>query len=94
MEQRLIDAEALRYAIEKRIDNITDEDFAEGMAEAITEIDLQPTIDAEPVRHGKWIEGKCTRCGEHAPYWSMATTYYKSNFCPNCGAYMRGKEDG
>ena len=48
----------------------------------------KPTIDAEPVRHGKWILGKCNRCGEHAPFWSMATTYYESNFCPNCGARM------
>jgi transcription initiation factor IIE alpha subunit len=47
---------------------------------------------AVPVKRGKWIEGKCNCCGEHAPYWSMATTYYKSNYCPNCGADMRGNE--
>lgn len=51
-------------------------------------VDWCPLMDAEPVRHGKWIEGKCNRCGEHAPYWSMASTYYRSNFCPNCGARM------
>ena len=39
-------------------------------------------------KSGKWIKGKCSICGEHAPFWSMATTYYESNYCPNCGAKM------
>ena len=39
-------------------------------------------------RQGKWIDGKCSECGCHAPYWAMASAYYKSNFCPNCGARM------
>ena len=55
---------------------------------ALAMVTQAPTIDAEPVRHGKWILGKCNRCGEHAPFWSMATTYYESNFCPHCGARM------
>lgn len=51
-------------------------------------VDEQPTVDAEPVRHGKWVNGACNQCGSHAPYWAMAATYYRSNFCPNCGAKM------
>ena len=43
-------------------------------------------------KSGKWIDGKCDQCGCHAPYWSMATTYYKSNYCPECGADMREGE--
>ena len=42
---------------------------------------------------GEWDDkGYCTNCGKHAPYWSMATTYYKSNYCPNCGARMFAKD--
>ena len=37
---------------------------------------------------GKWIKGECSQCGEHAPYWSMASCYYKGNYCPNCGSYI------
>ena len=52
---------------------------------------LQMAIKAleEPKRKkGKWINGVCDQCGSHAPYWAMATTYYRSSFCPNCGARM------
>lgn len=48
--------------------------------------------DVVPVVHGRWVNGCCDKCGEHAPFWSMATTYYESNFCPNCGADMKRKE--
>lgn len=80
---RLIDADALIEAMTK-FSNATGEDMTHGIFYA----NIAPTIDAEPVRHGKWILGKCNRCGEHAPFWSMATTYYESNYCPNCGARM------
>ena len=50
-------------------------------------VDLQPTIDAEPVRHGKWIEypiadgmNQCSVCG--------VLRFGDSNYCPNCGARM------
>lgn len=50
-----------------------------------------PTIDAEPVRHGKWFEypiadgmNQCSVCG--------VLRFGESNYCPNCGAYMRGEE--
>ncbi len=41
---------------------------------------------------GTWVSGRCDKCGEHAPYWSMSSTYHCSNFCPNCGADMRKVE--
>jgi len=46
-----------------------------------------PTADAEPVRHGKWIEyptadgmNQCSACG--------ILRFGESNYCPNCGARM------
>lgn len=53
-----------------------------------------PTIEAEPVRHGRW-EVKhpngwaCSECGE----WGLMIDnrgICKSNYCPNCGAKMDG----
>lgn len=46
------------------------------------------TIDAVPVIHGHWNFGKCSKCNSHAPYWCMSSGYYKSNYCPSCGAKM------
>lgn len=52
------------------------------------EIENAPTVDAEPIRHGEWIESKvggydkCSVCRE--------STLAKYNFCPNCGAKMDG----
>lgn len=53
-----------------------------------------PTVDAVPVRRGKWIETmefyrKCSECGETwHEQWIMGKHL---KFCPNCGADM--KED-
>lgn len=50
----------------------------------------QPTIEAEPVRRGRWIETTvrgnqsiiCSACS------AENQTICPSNFCPNCGARM------
>ena len=61
-------------------------------------IDEQPTVDAEPVRHGHWIFNpkdalemmftlpKCSECGAESPV--------VGNYCPHCGAKMDGEENG
>lgn len=51
-----------------------------------------PTIEAEPVRHGRWINGVsrgmpsiyCSECG------STKETICESDYCPDCGARMDG----
>lgn len=51
-------------------------------------VEAAPTIEAEPVRHGKWVNQDetytrwyCSECksGNHAG---------GTNYCPNCGAKM------
>ena len=57
----------------------------------IKEIDLKdiPAADVVEVVHAKWDDnGRCTNCGGHAPYYSMASTYYASPYCFECGAKM------
>ena len=56
-------------------------------------IDEQPTLDAVPVRHGKWIhyydieEGRALKCSEcKTVFW--VGNGKEGNFCPNCGARM------
>jgi hypothetical protein len=93
---RYIDAEAIVYdfgeidnGAQKRFDLfVTNEVIAE-----------QPTIDAIPVKHGKWIQAdrqqyfrkhypasQCSICGWRKNYSG------KYNYCPNCGADMRKSE--
>ena len=69
--------------------------------DAITEL---PTIDAVPVRHGEWYgeadgyaDGElvydmwyCSFCGKRFEEWDEKPNW---NFCPNCGADMRGGND-
>ena len=49
--------------------------------------------DVAPVRHGRWLDGKCTACGWEEPdvctwigYDSEA--WIETPYCPNCGAKM------
>lgn len=53
--------------------------------------DLIENDDSMPVVHGHWDFGRCSKCNGHAPYWSMASTCYESDYCPHCGAKMDRK---
>ena len=55
----------------------------------ISDIKGMKAADVAPVRHARWDEnGRCSNCGGHAPFWCMASTYYKSPWCQECGAEM------
>lgn len=64
--------------------------------DAIERLDVQPTIDAVPVRSGRWIKEPdrhnhwhCSECGFTEGFRAKINKY-----CPNCGADMReGEED-
>ena len=50
-------------------------------------------IEISTVRHGRWLDGKCTVCGWEEPdvctwlgYDSEA--WMETPYCPNCGAKM------
>ena len=69
------------------------ESYTNGLTDAYNLICQLPSAQPER-KKGKWINGYCSECGKHAPFWAMASTYYKSSYCPNCGADMRGEQDG
>lgn len=54
-----------------------------GAALAKTYIEQLPSAQPEH-KKGKWIDLKCNQCGQ--------VDMSKPNFCPSCGADMRGKE--
>ena len=86
---RLIDADALLKDSDKR-------EGAYGLIFSAEDIRNAPTIEAEPVKHGKWIkmhskEGEestwcCSECSYPVSIWMI-----KENYCPNCGSRMDGE---
>lgn len=91
---RLIDADALVERLEKSHEYHARTSREEVLlARDIRIIKEQPTIDAEPVRHGRWEEypdsahRRCTNCKkefEKAKFSILALR------CPICGAIMDG----
>ena len=81
---RLINADGAKAIICKY------ENRAGRQHQMIYEIEMLPTIEAEPVRHGRWIFDsgvdyceKCSECKVPKP-----PHYISDNYCPNCGAKM------
>ena len=63
-----------------------------------SEIEAAPTVDAEPVRHGRWLEKHPTYASAQKSRMSVcsacgATKGRKSwPYCPYCGARMDGDD--
>ena len=62
-------------------------DDYKGIMEYIDELPAtsEPCKDTKT---GYWINGKCTKCGNYAPFNFALLRYYPSEFCPHCGAKM------
>ena len=99
---RYIDAEKLCFEILEEYGISTGGD---DVTEIYGMIINQPTADVRENVKGEWINTtsgehyKCSQCGTLAPIWideSNSCEYDKdisewlSDFCPNCGAEMRG----
>lgn len=58
---------------------------------AVDDLEYLPTIEAEPVPHGRWIvrgqEIYCSECNCESLYNPFGASKF-SDFCPNCGARM------
>lgn len=78
---RLVDADMLKK-------NIPTEEINARIALATA-----PTVDSEPVKHGRWISingwVECSVCHREPPN----ETNIESDYCPNCGARMDGGEE-
>ena len=98
---RLIDADALVLALlKKAFDDVIQTGNTEVHRLLIQVVAHQPTIDAEPVKRGKWIKADSQQYfRKHYPCFTCSECGYKKdsqkkwNYCPNCGAYMKGTED-
>lgn len=83
-------------------------EYMSGWNDAIFHIKANtPTVDAEPVRHGKWIgypeclryenaltdgDYACSCCGE--VFSCIDNDMERFDYCPHCGVKMDAQEDG
>ena len=104
---RMIDADALRDKIIQRIieedTEFPEYDWGTGLSIAKDILERTPTVDAEPVRHGKWMKSTernkewwwfCSNCQEH--YFEDDLYINEKHFpkyCPNCGAKMDAEQE-
>ena len=82
-----------------------DNDYADGKNGMIDVARIliaeMPSADVVEAKHGEWKEEpsifpnnpfvRCSKCGEEALLDEYGVA--KSNFCPNCGADMRGEKE-
>lgn len=74
------------------------------LLKCIRDIEDAPAVDAEPVRHGRWIEREdktiCSSCDTPLPtveftdaeFGRVCVEIIKTTYCPNCGAHMMDEE--
>lgn len=94
---RAIDADALNQSYEESFDllNTAYEETVDpfereickallmAFAECGCRVKEAPALTIDDLRpKGRWEDGTCTNCGQ--------VDFSKPNFCPNCGADMRG----
>lgn len=107
---RLIDADALkaelwkeRASLQMMDDSQTADKIMYGIYKAERCASKMPSVDAEPVRYGRWIEMplKEDKTADVTAYYEPivcsvcgSQNNCKSAYCPNCGAKMDGGEDG
>ncbi len=96
---RMIDADVLLDSIKIQM---LDEDY--DITCVIPDIENAPTIEAEQVRHGRWLRGSayphhifCSVCyatyipNDEIPLWKSESYFnVPRNYCPYCGAKMDG----
>lgn len=92
---RLIDAKDFERRI---METLTEEEICDDcLREFLSCMDTQPTIEAEPEKHGKWTKGfynsesgmyvyTCTNCMYGCNHSHRKEPIW--GYCPNCGAKM------
>lgn len=96
---RLIDADALKEKRFKMYSNF----LGNVSVVAVKDLDEAPTIEAEPVRHGRWVYHECvsshdgaisgyscSKCNAFVDEEIFDMDEFHKDFCGHCGARMDG----
>ena len=85
---RLIDADKITITRQVYVGALTLKERLRRLLES------QPTVDAEPVRHGHWVRNdngtySCSECQS----WIPNEQHYYARYCLFCGAKMDGERE-
>ena len=89
--------ETLQEKLNRKKADPANKRYTEGWNDAIlmvkSMIHSEKAADVAPVRHGRWLDGKCTVCGWEEPDVGTRDGYdaeacIQTPYCPNCGAKM------
>lgn len=63
------------------------------------DVECLPSVNSQEPKTGHWKRISMDKYSEHAKYWYRCDRCGKDNlgntdWCPNCGADMRGEQDG
>lgn len=91
---RLIDADKFIEYLGLDAENSREENLGEIVT--LEDFDRQETVDAEPVRHGRWDDVsdycdtiyRCSACSEEFTLIEGMPQDNLYNYCPHCGAKM------
>ena len=104
MSDYISKAEAIEWLKEAKdagcIDGYSNAIRRDHFDEAIETIESIPTVDAEPVRHGKWRDYQMHQLGFPAHIYMMRqcsvcehAVENRTPYCPWCGAKMDGERE-
>ena len=96
---RLIDADALKKLVKQFRNDAPQSSVRKYVCDVILSMlgdeNQTPTIEAEPVRHGRWVDAEddgggtlwhCSKCRKPVKTFCLPPNY---DYCPHCGADMR-----
>lgn len=98
---RLIDADSAIAVVHKWLEDVFCISSTADEVTVFKRLRALPTVDAEPVRHGRWLrldmhkgmaDHKCTSCGMEV-YVPTSWGEPLYGYCPVCGATMDEEEE-
>ena len=90
---RYMDVEPLEDKLKEHIKKTESELMLGALSTFVRLLDITPTADVVPVRHGRWVvidaeEPRRYGCSE-----CKRLSWHMENYCGNCGARMDGEND-
>lgn len=103
----LISRSAMLEAVDERertarkyVPDIQDDELRPTLKSIREFVRNRPGVDAEPVRHGRWIQviavpsyHYCSYCKSTHKMTMSCNKYVLLKYCPNCGAKMDGEDN-